>query len=60
MKKSQCWAGTPDNHLRTFDWLKDTEQLGNIKSIDKARDNMHPGIESHKEFSDRILNVIKV
>lgn len=56
----QCWAGTPDNHLRTFDWLKDTEQLGNIKSIDKARDNMHPGIESHKEFSDRILNVIKV
>lgn len=56
----QCWAGLPDSLLRTFDWLKDTEVLGNIKSIDKARDNMHAGIESHREFANRILDVIKV
>ena len=56
----QCWAGLPDSILRTFDWLKDTEQLGNIKSIDKARDGMHSGNESHSEFANRILNVIKV
>lgn len=56
----QCWAGVPDSHLRTFEWLKDTTQLGNIKGLDKARDNMHPGIESHKDFANRILDVIKI
>lgn len=56
----QCWAGLPDSQLRMFEWLKDTEQLGNIKGIDKARDNMHSGIESHKEFAHRILNAIKI
>jgi hypothetical protein len=56
----KCWAGLPDSQLRTFEWLKDTNDLGNIKGTDKARDNMHPGIESHKEFARRILDVIKI
>lgn len=55
-----CWSGNPDSVLRTFDWLKDTEQLGNINAVDKSRDDMHPGIESHTEFAHRILNAIKV
>ena len=56
----KCWAGLPDEHLRKFDWLTDTNDLGNMKTVDKARDNMHPGIESHNDFSKRILDVIKI
>lgn len=56
----KCWTGGPDAHLRKFDWLKDTTDMGNIKAIDKARDDLHPGIECHSDFANRILNAIKV
>lgn len=56
----KCWAGKPDAELRQFDWLIDTHDLGNIKAIDKARDDMHSGINSHEDFANRILDVIKI
>lgn len=56
----KCWIGKADSILRTFDWLQNTGDMGNMKEIDKARDNMHHGVLSHDEFANRILNAIKV
>lgn len=56
----KCWDPEAQTHFMKYDIMQYTKDLPNLKSVDKARDDMHPGIESHKEFSDRILNAIKV
>lgn len=57
----RCWDGEAYEMFRQFDFINYTTDLGNLNSkIDLARDLLHAGIESHKEFAERILNVIRV
>jgi len=56
-----CWDSEANTHIMKYEFMNYATQLGNINSkLDKARDNMHPGVMSHKEYTERILNAIRL
>lgn len=50
-----CWDPVLDTQLENLRKEFKFKSLGNIKSIDLARDAMHPGIDSHRQFAENIL-----
>ena len=54
-----CWDPVLDTQLENLRKEFDFKSLGNMNSIDLARDAMHPGINSNKQFADNILKRIQ-
>jgi hypothetical protein len=53
-----CWDLVLDTQLENLRNSFGFKSLGNINSIDLARDNAHPGIDSHRQFAENILKRI--
>lgn len=54
-----CWDLVLDTELEKLRNLFGFKSLENINVIDLARDNAHPGIDSHKQFAEHILKRIQ-
>jgi len=53
-----CWDLKLDTELENLRNLFGFKSLGNMNPIDLARDNSHPGINSHRQFAENILKRI--
>lgn len=56
----KCWETFSHEQLMKYEFTKHTRPLSDINDLDRARDLMHQGIKSHDEYSQRILNAIKI
>lgn len=54
-----CWDLILDTQLENLRKEFKFKSLGNINSIDLARDNAHPGVNSHRQFAENILKRIQ-
>jgi hypothetical protein len=54
-----CWDLVLDTELEKLRNLFGFNSLGNLNITDLARDNAHPGIDSHRQFAENILKRIQ-
>lgn len=54
-----CWDPVLDTQLEKLRNLFGFNSLGNLNITDLARDNAHPGIDSHRQFAENILKRIQ-
>jgi len=57
----RCWDGEANAHIMKYEFMNNVIDMGNINSkLDKARDDLHPGVMSHQEYAERIINAIRL
>ena len=54
----RCWIRDFHDKIKPLLEKFDFKERGNMKDIDLARDDMHKGILSHKQFAEHILGII--
>lgn len=54
----RCWDGKLHHELKDMLNVFDIIEIPDMKRLDDARDGSHRGIQSHKDFADRILGVM--
>lgn len=56
----RCWDKEAQQIFEFSEVFKDVKFLPDLPQLDKARDNEHAGLSSHRLFCERILNVIEI